>query len=349
MEANMQNELTHATPLLDDGGNLVQIGWSRQPIWIPNLEKTAVYPRIYRFLQFIRMKRWNYFAVFSPSRFFSATLADLGYAGNIFVYTLDFENGQLHEEGLVTPLSKGLTLAEGTSGTSSYEGKEIRLHFQSSNQAHQIQVDWPSFHDGKGIYADLQLSIPPEHQSMNITIPIPGKRYYYNHKVNCLPATGFLRYGNHSQELHANSSLGQLDWGRGVWQYSSFWNWASASGFLPDGRTIGLNLGCGFGDTSAATENAIILQGRVHKLDQVTFEYNPENYMETWKFRDNHKRLVLDFHPFKDRLATTHLGIIDSVVHQMFGHYQGYVTSDEGEVISIHGLTGFAEEHQARW
>lgn len=345
----MQNELTLETSLLDDGGNLVQVGWSRQPILTPNLEKTAVYPRITRFLQFIRMKRWNYFAVFTHSRFFSATLADLGYAGNVFVYTLDFESGQLHEEGLVIPLSKGLTLANGTTGTSNYQGKGVRLDFQSSHQAHRIQVDWPAFHNGRGISADLLLGIPLEHQSMNITIPIPGKRYYYNHKINCLPASGILRYGDLTQDLRPESSLGQLDWGRGVWQYSSFWNWASASGFLPDGRTIGLNLGCGFGDTSSATENAIILDGRVHKLDQVTFEYNPKDYMQPWKFRDNHNRLALNFVPFKDRLATTHLGIIDSVVHQMFGRYQGQVTGDDGEEIPIHGLVGFAEEHHARW
>ncbi len=33
-----------------------------------------------------------------------------------------------------------------------------------------------------------------------------------------------------------NGLLGNLDWGCGVWDYRSFWVWASASGFLPDGR-----------------------------------------------------------------------------------------------------------------
>ena len=35
-----------------------------------------------------------------------------------------------------------------------------------------------------------------------------------------------------------------------VTRYARVWNWASASGFLPDGRTLGLNLGMGFGDLS---------------------------------------------------------------------------------------------------
>jgi hypothetical protein len=33
----------------------------------------------------------------------------------------------------------------------------------------------------------------------------------------------------------------------------------------------------------------------------------------------------------------------------MFGRYQGQVVADDGEVIPIQGLIGFAEEHQARW
>ena len=35
-----------------------------------------------------------------------------------------------------------------------------------------------------------------------------------------------------------------------------------------DGAPFGWNLGYGFGDTSAATENALIYNGRLHKLDE---------------------------------------------------------------------------------
>ena len=78
---------------------------------------------------------------------------------------------------------------------------------------------------------------------MTIVIPIEQKRFYYNRKINCLPAEGYIQYGDEHEELHPHESLGSLDWGRGVWAYRSFWNWASASGFLPDGRRVGLNLG----------------------------------------------------------------------------------------------------------
>ena len=140
-----------------------------------------------------------------------------------------------------------------------------------------------------------------------------------------------------------------LDWGRGVWAYSSFWNWASASGFLPDGRTVGLNMGCGFGDLSKAGENAFILDHRVHKLEQVKFDYVSGDYMKPWNFTSSDGRLNLVFTPFKERVAKTSLLVINSEVHQMFGRYQGTLVTDEGETIQIKDLIGFAEEHHARW
>ena len=346
----MQNELTQPGQLLSPHGNLNQVGWARQPLLDCNLENVAFYPPVFRFWQFARLKRWDYYAIFTPQRFFSATIAHLGYAGNIFVYTLDWESGDLHEEGLVIPLGGGVSLERNPlEGEAHFRGQGVEMRFQITSTERVLAVDWPAFHQGRGIAAEIRLAYPPSHQSMNIVIPFPGKRFYYNHKVNCLPASGWLRYGEAEEELRPEAALGQLDWGRGVWPYSSFWQWASASGFLPDGRRVGLNLGSGFGDTSQATENAVIVDGVIHKLDSVTFDYNPADFMQPWQFRDNQQRLQLTFTPFKERVAATHLGIIDSEVHQMFGFYQGTVVTDQGEELPIEKLIGFAEEHHARW
>ena len=344
----MQKELTSQGMLLDGHGRLAQVGWSRHPILTANLEACNFYR--WRIWQRFRIKRWDYYAIFSPQRFYSATIADLGYAGNIFVYTLDFATGELHEEGLVIPLGKGISLPIGSmTGETRFANKQATLVFQALPGERHLQVEWPGFNHGRGIQADLRLISPSQHESLNIVIPIGEKRFYYNTKINCLPVEGYVKYGETYEQLHAESSLGSLDWGRGVWEYSSYWNWASASGFLPDGRTIGLNLGCGFGDLSAATENCLILAGRIHKLEQVKFDYTSGSYMQPWKFSDDQNRLNLVFTPFKERLATTHLGIIDSEVHQMFGHYSGAVVTDDGNRLIIENLVGFAEEHRARW
>jgi hypothetical protein len=344
----MQTELTEPGSLLRPDGHLAQVGWARQPLLDCNLESARFYAL--RPLQRLRVKRWDYYAVFTPCRFFSATIADLGYAGNIFVYTLDFETGDLHEDGLVIPLGKGIKLPRNsTEGNSHFEDKRLKLDFSLHADHRHLFVSWPDFHEGRGIEAEIDLATSPGYESMVIVIPIGRKRFYYNRKINCLPASGALRYGNLHEELKPNESLGSLDWGRGAWEYQSFWNWASASGFLVDGRTFGLNMGCGFGDPSAATENAFILDNRIHKLDQVKFDYVSGDYMKPWHFSDNQNRLDLTFMPFKERLAKTSLGLIDSEVHQMFGRYNGHVTTEEDDLILVKDLVGFAEEHHARW
>ncbi len=344
----MQNELTQSGPLLDTQGRLTQVGWSRQPLLDCNLENARFYTL--KSLQRFRIKRWDYYAVSTPQRFFSATIADLGYAGNIFVYTLDFTTGELYEEGLVIPLGRGIRLPRNSvTGETTFSNKQATLHFQAEAGERRIFVDWPGYHQGRGIKAEITLTCPPDHESMTIVIPIESKRFYYNRKINCMPAQGTIHYGDVHEELHPNECLGSLDWGRGVWEYRSFWNWASASGFLPDGRTIGLNLGKGFGDLSRATENCVILDGCVHKLDQVGFAYDPKNYMRPWFFSDNAGRLNLTFTPFKERLATTNMGVIFSKVHQMFGRYSGHAQLDNGQVVEVRDLIGFAEEHHARW
>lgn len=344
----MQNEINSPGPLLATDGRLDQVGWSRQPLLDCNLEKARFYPL--GLFQKFRKKRWDYYALVTPRWFFSATIADLGYAANIFVYMLEFTGGDLHEEGLVVPFGRNVALERNSKeGEASFANEKTSLQFTAGPDERRIRIDWPGFHDGRGIQADIRLAVPPGHESMTIVIPIGRRRFYYNTKINCLPATGRIRYGDELVELEPDSCLGQLDWGRGVWEYSSFWNWASTSGFLPDGRTIGLNLGCGFGDLSRATENAVILDGRVHKLGNVVFDYHSGDFMRPWRFTDDDARLDLIFTPFKDRTARTNLGIIFSEVHQMFGRYNGRAVLDDGTELKIHDLIGFAEEHQARW
>lgn len=301
-------------------------------------------------MQRFRIKRWDYYAVFSPQHFFSATIADLGYAGNIFVYILDFTSGELHEQGLVIPFSKGIVLPRNsTTGDAHFNNEQAQLSFQHKSSSKAISVIWPGFNHNQGIEAQITLTLPDDHESMNIVIPIGKKRFYYNHKINCLPAKGWIRYGDLQIEINPEVCLGSLDWGRGVWEYSSFWNWASASGFLPTGQTVGLNLGTGFGDTTSATENCLVVDGKIHKLDRVKFKYNPVEYSSPWEFNDSQGNLFLEFQPFHERLARTNLLLIFSEVHQMFGHFNGWVVTDGGERIVIHDLIGFAEEHHARW
>jgi hypothetical protein len=348
-DLSTQHEILTPSALLNAQGRLTQVGWARAPLLDCNLEQVAFYPRPLRLLQRLRVKRWDYYGVTTPERYFSVTLADLGYAGQAFVYTVDFATGRYHEETLTIPPGGGIVLPRNsTEGESRFDNGKVRLLFQVTPAARQISVVWPDF-DGQRLTAEISFAAAPEHESTVVVIPIRGNRFYYNRKINCLPAQGWLQIGDERTEIAPATCLGNLDWGRGVWEYRSFWVWASASGFLADGRTLGLNLGFGFGDTGAATENTVILNGRVHKLAQVDFSYNPRNFMQPWRMVAADGRLDLTFTPFVERVAATNLLLIASKVHQLFGRYSGHIVADDGERIAVDGLVGFAEEHHARW
>ena len=344
-----QHEIVTPSPLLDAQGRLTQVGWARAPLLDCNLEQVAFYPRPLRLLQRARVKRWDYYGVTTPDRYFSVTLADLGYAGQAFVYTVDFATGRYHEETLTILPGGGILLPRNsTDGESRYDNGKVSLCFQVTPTARRIAVTWPDF-GGKPLNAEISFAVARGHESTVVVIPIRGNRFYYNRKINCLPAQGWLQIGDERTEIAPATCLGNLDWGRGVWEYRSFWVWASASGFLADGRTLGLNLGFGFGDTAAATENTLILNGRVHKLAQVDFRYNAQNFVQPWRMVAPDGRLDLTFTSFVERVAATNLLLIASTVHQLFGRYAGYVVADDGERIAVDGIVGFAEEHHARW
>ena len=336
-----QHLLTAPGPLLDAQGNLTGTGWARQPLLDCNLENV-------RFPKW-RVKTWDYYGITTPTHFFSFTLGDIGYLGSIFAYVIEFATGAYQEETLTIPLGRGISLARNsTEGESLYDNGRVRLHFEIENGERHISVRWPEF-GGDYLEAEAVLRPLPEHESMVVVIPIKGKRFYYNRKVNCIPASGWVDYKEEIHHFDPQTCLGNLDWGRGVWEFKSFWVWASASGFLTDGRSLGLNLGFGFGDTSAATENALVLDGRIHKLAQVDFTYDPANFKNPWTMRSPDGRLDLTFVPFAERVAKTDFKLLSSEVHQLFGAYFGTAVTDEDETLIIENLVGFAEEHHAKW
>ena len=49
------------------------------------------------------------------------------------------------------------------------------------------------------------------------------KAFYYNQKINCLPASGCIRLGEEQWRFRPEDAMGVLDWGRGVWTYDNIW------------------------------------------------------------------------------------------------------------------------------
>lgn len=84
--------------------------------------------------------------------------------------------------------------------------------------------------------AEIKLLQAEDMDTMVIATPFAEDKhaFYYNQKVNCMPAEGIVSIGEYKIDFKFDSSFAVLDWGRGVWTYSNTWYWGSASG-LADG------------------------------------------------------------------------------------------------------------------
>ena len=116
-----------------------------------------------------------------------------------------------------------------------------------------------------------------------------------------------------------------------------------------DGVPFGFNIGYGFGDTSAASENMAFYANKCHKLDQVAFNIPADSFTKPWTFGSNDGRFEMDFVPVIDRYAKMNAVVISSVQHQVFGRFTGRVVLEDGSVLEIRDLMGFAEKVSNTW
>jgi hypothetical protein len=216
-----QQQLKGPGKLLDADGNLSQAGWATQQVLDCNLEDCHFYNL--KFMQGMRIKVWDYYAVTTPTHFFSFTISDIGYMGMVFAYVIEFATGKYEEQTLTIPFATGIKIPRNSDeGESTYQGGGKTLRFNVKGTTRMLSVRWPGF-CATTLNAELEFTVPANHESMVIAIPIPGKRFYYNRKINCMPAKGWVEYQGNRFEIEPETCLGNLDWGRGVWEYESFW------------------------------------------------------------------------------------------------------------------------------
>jgi hypothetical protein len=163
-----------------------------------------------------------------------------------------------------------------------------------------------------------------------------------------MAAEGELAFAGLKIDFRPETASAVLDWGRGVWTYSNTWYWGSCSSRL-DGHPFGFNLGYGFGDTKAASENMIFYDGIAHKIDRLLFAIPPRSFLDPWRMTSNDGRFDMTFVPILDRASDMNLIVLRSDQHQVFGRYSGKAVLDSGRELKIENLIGFAEKVRNKW
>ena len=334
----MQKEIKERTPLLDGKGRLTDPGYAKRLLF--DYSRKAIKASGWR------IKEWDYYCALNSRFGISFTIADLSYSALISAVFFDFTQKKVWKKTKMLWFTFGkLGLpASSEKGDVAYHGSGYDFVFERKETQRLLTVSVADFGDGIPLKAELRLDCPND-DTMVIATPWEKKpkAFYLNQKINCLPVTGKVTIGSEIIEFDPADTLAVLDWGRGVWTYKNTWYWGSASGWV-EGKRFGFNIGYGFGDTRKATENMLFYDGKAHKLDQIEFHIDSEDFLKPWHFTSNDGRLELTLEPILDRQDDTNFVIIKNLGHQVFGKYSGSVILDDGTRLEITNLIGFAEK-----
>ena len=333
------HEVVKSHNLLDENGHLIEPGWSKS--LIQKYDRNMIKKRK------TRIKEWDYYYIMSNSNKFCLclTISDLGYLGMYSVSFVDLENTVEHTQSELTAFPLGKTNLPSTSakGDVAFKNKNLDISFAHSGSSRFIKMNYKTFDNKQGISCDIKLTDEPQ-DSMVIATPWveDKKAFYYNQKINCMRASGTVTYKGKTYTLNSDFDFAGLDWGRGVWTKDNYWYWGSGSGQI-NGIPFGFNLGYGFGDTTAASENVIFYDGKANKFDDVVFNIS-DNYTDPWTIKSSDGRFDMDFTPIIDRNALIDVKVIVTDQHQVFGKMNGTAVLDDGTKIELRDFICFAEK-----
>lgn len=336
------HEVRTVQRLLKEDGSLREPGWSRQMYQIYD-RKDITAPKI-------RIKEWDYYLVLNKDYALAFTISDDGYIGLQSASLIDFKAPKEHTQTILNafPMGKLNMPSSSTEGNVSYHDKRLKMDFYKESDRRRIVCEFKRFHEGKDLFADITLH-EPEMDTMVIATPWKERKnaFYYNQKINCMPAEGRAEFAGREFVFSPETDFGTLDWGRGVWTYDNRWYWGSGNGII-NGKPFGFNIGYGFGDSSAASENIIFYDGVGHKFDDILFHIPQTGgrlqYISPWRFTSSDNRFEADFIPVLDRAAKIDVKLIKTDQHQVFGRMTGRAVLDDGTVLEFKDLMCFAED-----
>lgn len=343
----MQHEIIEKGKLLDENGSLREPGWSRSMLLDYNRRDIKAAKH--------RIKEWDYYLVHNGEFGVALTVADNGYMSLVSASLLDFSRPWEQTTGFMGAFPMGKLRLPESSAAGITEGKTSSAHFcfEVVEGQRTLYCHINRFKDKKPLHVQLRLFDEPE-DSMVIATPFAEdkKAFYYNQKIIGMRAEGTVVFDGREYVFSPKDSFGLLDWGRGVWTYKNTWYWGAGQGLL-NGEVFGFNIGYGFGDTSAASENMLFYKGKAHKIGRLRFGipriHGRDELMRPWKIISDDERFDMDFLPVIDRAAKTDVGIICSDQHQVFGKFSGKAVLDDGTELVIKDFLGFAEKVYNKW
>jgi hypothetical protein len=329
--------------IFNNDGNPVHFGWACAPLFVYNKDVMLVPRRC--------ISEADRYIIFSPTHFFVFEVVDNGYIGYVSICLVS-----LRDRKKIINTFPSLFSLGNFEMPDSVENGSIRLRRKKfivdfivmKSGARIIKVDVPNFDRHRTLRGEVVL-LPP-HRAESIATVMPWRRdnaFRYSFCAPHFSVEGVMQIGATEITFTKGNAWGVFDRARDVRPNADIRYWATACG-TNGGRQAGFNIGYDSADSKQGTENAFFLDGKLHKLDQVTFHISPTNWLIPWRFTSNNNRIEMVFIPEVEWEESNRVLFYYTMRKHFCGSFAGKVILDNGEMFEFK-ITGFAERKKTRF
>ncbi|MFA5513440.1 MAG: DUF2804 domain-containing protein [Sphaerochaetaceae bacterium] len=332
-----QNLVTKRQNLLDKSGFVTEQGYSPKPVWFYNKERHRC--------SALKIKEWDRYLIFDYKNeiVITANYSHLGYLSYFAITYINLKESSLSYIGTKRPsrFTKIDLPLHSDDYSIGWANKRLRIAFSKRDSKRRLLLGAPSLeisgHENRGLIADFTLTQDPQSETFNLVTGSSQKKssYSLSEKVVPLQVSGLLTLGMDEIEIEPNTTRAFLYWQRGRWRTKTPLYWAGSTGFIED-KELSFSFGLGLGDTSA-TENCLIYDKKLHKLDTIEFIKGTK-----WVIKENKGRVDLTFEPKVSHTVYKNLRVSKSEQTQLFGHFNGTVKV-ENKTVTLKNFIGFID------
>jgi hypothetical protein len=338
-------EIDTPRSIVDEAGKPAHFGWARSPVF--QYDRDLLAPPYRRITEMER------YIIFSPTHLMAFEAFDGGFLGYVSISVFSLTDTKRFTQSFMVPFPMGILdlPPNSDSGSTRIQRKKFSVNFSAMDGGSRIiKVDIPRFGHHRSLRGELALIPLSGAESILTSSPWPREKnaFWYARSSPWYIAEGVMQLSDMELVFAKDHAWGILDWGRGVRPRSDTRLWAAACG-SSGGRQVGFNLGYGAVDSGAGTENAFFLDGKLHKLDRVTFHIPSSNWLEPWRFTSNDGRLEMTFKPRQERSDRKTMLFQSVQRRQVCGSFSGAVVLADGSRCSFQDITGFAERRKTRF
>ncbi|TDJ08739.1 MAG: DUF2804 domain-containing protein [Deltaproteobacteria bacterium] len=336
-----QRQIIYPAQIPGVGLDVQTTGWAKYPIWQYMPENIPA--------EFAKQKKeWEHYTIVGKDYSMSITLMNVGFAAAALIdfchYREKFEVSNLFFE---TNNLKGFSFPLTPYGETMWEKDGDFVHFKYENGKRYLEFSFKEKVVMKSVKGKLLLTDPPE--SIAVVRPFnKPKQFFYENKVFAMPVEGEVTIRDKTYLFEPEHTSSILDWGRGVWPGLGSWYWGFFSGEV-DGKEIAINMSYGYGNDIRGTVNALLVDGKIQKIDKIIARGDLKNPKGPIHIFSNDGRVNVHFKPLYHQVVNADVLVYYAKLDKLYGTFEGDIVLDDGTTVKIKDFYGFAENVFYKW